>query len=245
MPGDLCDKPSCDLGTIIKNDTSSSNMNTPVQVWNGVERPQTLADKSFAPTSIENVEFPDDKEPDVFRANRAAMHANSSQELTDLHAMNQQTTAYSTLSCVAPPLSNVPPPKSTPPACEVASMEERSHAITAYPLFPQFQQQIKERCDAMPDPTSNPKILPPASGEPPIGKKPRRPYKYITSRMMNSVRGAIHDMKHYDELPPAKVGKTPEQVANFVVTRDNRGPYLLLMLMLVLVLVALVSVIKN
>lgn len=223
-------------------------MNTPLQVWNGVERPQTLADKSFAPTSIENVEFPDDLEPDMFHANRAAMHANSTQELVDLHAMNQQTTAYPTLSCVAPPLSTIPPRPVSGPACELASMEERSHAITAYntqghPLFPRFQQQIQERCEAMPDPGPvDPKLLPPASGEPPIGKKSR---KHITSRMMNSVRGAVYDMRNFDKLPPAQAGQPPEQVAKFVLTRDHRGPYLLLVLTLVLVLIALVSACRQ
>lgn len=218
------------------------NTRTSNTVWEDLERPQTLADKSWTPTSIDGVEFPDDKEPEVYRATRAAMHAVSDQELTDLRELNHQTAAYSTLPCVAPPLSPEPPVPVSGKPCEIASMQERSHAVTAYtpegqPQFPVYQQEIQERCDAMSAPLADPKRLPLASGEPPIGKK--IPYKRITSRMMTSVKGAVRDMKNFDQL--SQTHETPEKVVYFVMTREERYPYLMLTLTVILTMLAIMS----
>jgi hypothetical protein len=65
---------------------------TSVEIYKQSERPQTLADISFAPTSIAGIEFPDDTEPIVFEVNRAAMEELGKAELKELEALNQQTT---------------------------------------------------------------------------------------------------------------------------------------------------------
>lgn len=51
----------------------------------------------------------------------------------------------------------------------------------------------------------------------------------------NSVRGAMYDMKHWDQLP----GDSGEEKCAFVATRDGRGPYLAAGMFVVLMLVVL------
>ena len=205
---------------------------TPFEIWNAPERPQTLADISFAPTSINHVEFPDDIEPVAFQANRALMAANGAGELAELEARNQQTTAYPSLACTTGPMS---PNYRGGPACDVAAMEERSHGITAYtrgaPLLTQFNTERAEMCGPSP-----------SFAEPTYAKPKMR---HITTRMANSVRGALYDLKHFDELPPARSGQSPGAVTAFALSRDNRTPYLLLVLILILVLCAVVSLVRS
>lgn len=227
------------------------------QIWDEAERPQTLADQGFTPTSIENIEFPDDMGPVAYRANRALMSYNSKKELQALHAMNQETAAYPTLACLSGP--KVPPVQGGS-SCEVGSMEARSHAITAYsegtPLFPQFYAANTDMCDSMREQGVGmyPTRLPLASGDPPIGYKeeneekedvPKHVLKHTGMRMLNSVRGALYDLQHFNELPPAQNGEAPSSVATFAVTRDNRLPYLFLVVIAVLVLVAVVAAFKT
>ena len=148
----------------------------PANIWEEKERPQTLADKSFAPTSITGVEFPDDIEPDMYRANRAAMEANGRDELNELMGLNHRTTAYPTLSCTSGPMS--PIYRSARP-CDLDTMNDVSHGITAYtrhgqPLLPQFNVQRAAQCGAMAEAgvgigAPNPQLVTRASGEPPIG----------------------------------------------------------------------------
>jgi len=229
-------------------------MPSSVELWNEAERPQTLADKSFAPTSIMGVEEPDDTEPVAFQANRAAMAANGASELRQLHGLNQQTTAYPSIGCTVGAMS---PSYSGGAACDVAAVEERSHGITAYTqgtaLLPRFDAQRAERCASMEAAgvglSEDPSLVARASGEPPIGyearelKKPRM--HHLTTRMANSVRGALYDLQHFDELPPARSGSSPGAVTTFALTRDNRTPYLLLVLVFVLVLIATVSMVRS
>lgn len=223
-------------------------MDVPVEIWDEPERPQTLADVAFATTSIDNVEFPDDIEPVSFQANRAAMAENAAGELRELQALNQHTTAYPTIACTTGPMS---PVYRGGPACDVASMEERSHGITAYtggkPLLTQFNAERADMCTSMQAAgvgmSHHPELVARASGEPPIGynarlKKPK--LRHITTRMANSVRGAMYDLQHFNELPPAQSGQSPGAVAMFAMTRDNRTPYLLLAFILLLVLSAVV-----
>ena len=224
------------------------------QIWDEAERPQTLADQGFTPTSIENVEFPDDVAPVAYQANRALMSYNSKKELQVLHAMNQQTAAYPTLSCLSGP--KVPGVQGGS-SCEVGAMEARSHAITAYsegrPLFPQFHEANTDMCETMREQGAGmyPTRLPLASGSPPIGyseeeeQKEKHVLKHTGMRMLNSVRGALYDLQHFNELPPAQRGEAPSSVATFAMTRDNRLPYLFLVVIAVLVLIAVVAAFKT
>jgi hypothetical protein len=209
-----------------------------------------LADNAFTPTSIENVEFPDDLAPVAFQANRAAMSYNSKKELQELEAMNQQTAAYPTLTCLSGPMA---PNLGGGSQCEVGSMESRSHAITAYsggtPLFPQFYNQKVDTCATMQEQGvgMGPTRLPLASGDPPIGyreAKPKPALKHMGTRMMNSVRGALYDLQHFNELPPAQSGEAPSEVAKFALSRDNRLPYIFLVITCVLMLMAVAGAVK-
>ena len=224
---------------------------TSVDIWEERERPQTLADISFAPTSISNIEFPDDIEPVAFQANRAALAANGADELRELQSLNQQTTAYPSISCTTGPMV---PMHTGGPACDVASMQERSHGITAYvagnPLLTQFDEDRADTCASME--AAGVGMVPSETGDPPIGYTPnsysimRKPRaRHITTRMANSLRGALYDMQHFNELPPARSGESPGSVARFVVSRDNRTPYLLLVLTFILVLTGVVLGVRS
>lgn len=233
------------------------------EIWDEPERPQTLADISFAPTSIDNVEFPDDIAPVAYQANRATMSNNGKKELEQLESLNQQTTAYPTLACTVGPMA---PNRGGGPACDVGLMEERSHGITAYsggrPLFPHFYGQQEGRCYEMEQQgvgmTHNPNLVARASGEPPIGygknsyslspepvPKTKPVFKHMSTRMLNSVRGALYDLQHFNELPPAQSGEAPSQVAMYALTRDNRLPYILLLITFVLIMVAAVCGVRT
>lgn len=238
-------------------------------IWGEKERRQTLADISFAPTSVNGVEFPDDVEPDMYRANRAAMEANGKNEMAELVALDQRTTAYPSLSCTAGPMS---PAYKPAPLCDLNSMRDVSHGVTAYtqqgqPLFPQYNQQRQSVCGEMKQAgvgmgAPNPALVRRASGEPPIGYAPNTYFKYdgveekkkknglrektrhMGVRMMNSVRGAVYDMQHFSELPPAQSGEAPSQVAWYAVSRDNRFPYILLIGVAIVALIAMILGIK-
>lgn len=219
------------------------------EIWDEPERPQTLADTAFTPTSIENVEFPDDLGPVAFQANRAAMSYNSKKEMQELESMNQQTAAYPTLSCLSGPHA---PNLGGGSSCEVGSMEERSHGITAYvegaPVFPQFYNEKMDTCGAMQEMGvgEGATRLPLASGDPPIGYKASKPaLKHLGTRMMNSVRGAMYDLQHFNELPPAQSGDAPSEVAKFAFSRDNRLPYIMLVVICVLMLMGVVGGVRS
>lgn len=220
-----------------------------------------MADISFAPTSIQGIEFPDDREPDMYRATRAAMEANSRQELRELQTLDHHTTAYPSLGCTAGAMSPTYP---AAPACDLASMRDVSHGITAYtqdgaPLLTQFNTQRAQACADMQAAGLG---LGPGAGTPPIGyqpntyggaaaaaatttvkKQPRS--RHMGVRMLNSVRGALYDMQHFSELPPAQSGESPSQVTWYAMTRDNRLPYLMLLFIAILVVVAMVLGIKK
>ena len=246
----------------------------PTDIWSWPERPQTLADTSFAPTSINHVEFPDDLGPVAYQANRAAMASNGKGELEELEARNQRTTAYPSVGCVAGPMS---PDYSGGKACDINAMQERSHGITAYttqgaPVMHPFNVERSAACAAMETSgiglgASNPGFVARASGEPPIGYAPQPmkpsfgprhpvrvetkktkdkiPFGMIPMRTLNSVRGALYDLKHFNELPAAQNGESPSGVAMFALTRDNRAPYLCIAVVVVLILTAVIILLRN
>lgn len=243
----------------------------PNDIWNWPERAQTLADISFAPTSINNIEFPNDIGPIAYQANRSAMASNANEELLELEARNQQTTSYPTIPCVAGPMS---PEYRNGRKCDVNAMQERAHGITTYDtngsaILPQFNAQRALSCTNMElrgvgIGTPDPSLLPRASGEPPIGYAPnvyskrdnvritkqnRRnksiPFKSIPTRTFNSVRGAIYDMKHFNQLPPAQAGASPSHVASFALTRDGRMPYLIILLTVVLAITSVIFIVRS
>jgi hypothetical protein len=123
------------------------------------------------------------------------------------------------------------------------------------PLLTKFDSERAESCASMEASgvglESTPGLVTRASGEPPIGyehntyalKKPKM--RHVTTRMANSVRGALYDLQHFDELPPAQSGESPSAVTKFALTRDNRTPYLLLVLILILVICAMCSLARS
>lgn len=74
---------------------------------------------------------------------------------------------------------------------------------------------------------------------------PRKRAVPISSRTVNSVRGALYDMQHYDQLPPVRSGAPVSNVLSFVVTRDGRFPYILLSVTLVLIVSALIMILRS
>lgn len=224
-----------------------------VAVWDETQRHQTMADTAFAPTSVTGVEFPDDVEVDVYQANRAALSSNGHGEFEQLQGLNQRTTAYPSIGCTTGPMS---PPVVPAPACATNSMQERSHGITAYtpsggPILQGYNDCRAAVCDEMQDAGvgmgTNPNLVARASGEPPVGYSRLAPKKtrHLAARVMNSVRGAVYDMKHFGELPPAQSGESPTSVAWYAVSRDDRAPYLTLVLAGALVVVALVMASRS
>jgi hypothetical protein len=165
------------------------------------------------------------------------------------------------------------------PPCDVQNMQERSHAITHYnidgsAMLPQFDQQRASACASMElagvgTGPPNTRLLPRASGEPPIGYAPHDyaypkvgpqqskptptpttpqktiPLKHIPLRTLNSVRGALYDMQHFADLPPAQSGASPSAVTYFALTRDGRTPYLLIALTIIIALVAVILFVRS
>lgn len=227
----------------------------PVAVYAEKQRPQTMADVAFAPTSTSGVEYPDDVEVDAYQANRAALSINGHGELQQLLGLDQRTTAYPSVGCTVGAMS---PPVAAAPPCASSSMQERSHGITAYTpggesIIQGYTDCRAAACDEMLDAgvgmTGNPNLVARASGEPPIGYAPnvyapelrvqaRKKSRHLTARVLNSVRGAVYDMQHFGDLPPARSGESPSSVAQYALTRDGRAPYLTLVFAGVLVVVA-------
>lgn len=75
-----------------------------VSVWETEQPSRLIADMSFTPISVTNIEMTDDYEPVAYQANRALMQANAAQEINELQERNHAMTAYSTLDCQATPL---------------------------------------------------------------------------------------------------------------------------------------------
>ena len=63
------------------------------------------------------------------------------------------------------------------------------------------------------------------------------------------MRGALYDMRHMSELPPAKNGENPTNVQKYVLYRDDRMMYILYMasmvVLIVLFIVYLVQLLKQ
>jgi len=57
-------------------------------------------------------------------------------------------------------------------------------------------------------------------------------------KFVNSLRGALYDLKHWDQLP----GKTATDNWKFVCGRDDRGSYLLLFVTIIFFLIAILAV---
>jgi len=217
-------------------------MPAPNDIWNLGERPQTLADIAFAATSINHVEFPDDNGPVEYQENRRQMALNGADELAELEARNQQTTAYQHISCDVGPMSPTYP---NAPACGVAAMQERVHGITAYTpngeaLLPRFNTERALSCGSK---ETSSGVGARANVQTHPAK--RIPFNYIPIRTFNSVRGALYDMKHFNELPPTQEGQSPSDVTSFVLTRDGRTPYLLIFVSIILGVISLVLLLRS
>ena len=50
----------------------------------------------------------------------------------------------------------------------------------------------------------------------------------LSTRTVNSVRGALYDLRHYDQLPPVQSGAPVGDVMCFVAFRDGRFPFIIL-----------------
>ncbi len=202
---------------------------------------QNIADKMFAPTSTTNIEQPNDFEPVAYQANRALMAANAAKELNELQKRNHATTAYTTLGCVAQPLF---PSFDAQRAVNCSrrqamgvGMVTNSPSLVSQPPPLGYQPDVALVGD-------NVQINPLALGVPgyynlsvpPVPMKKKEPNK-----MMNSVRGALYDMKHWDELP----AEGTKDTLSFVCTRDNRLPYLLLFITIIVLLIALLGVVIS
>ena len=64
----------------------------------------------------------------------------------------------------------------------------------------------------------------------------------FTRKMVNSVRGSLYDLQHWDELTPTLNGENTCGILKYTLTRDTRAPYLLLWVSLMLLLIILICV---
>jgi len=59
-------------------------------------------------------------------------------------------------------------------------------------------------------------------------------------KMVNSVRGSLYDLQHWDKLTPTLNGENTCGILKYTLTRDTRAPYLLLWVSLLLLLIILI-----
>jgi len=200
------------------------------------QRTQSMADLAFTPTSVDNVEFPDDVQPQMYQNVRKVLQANAQAELSELVARHDDD---DTTKCNSSTSTSSPKTKTVPP-CEAASMQQRSHELTSYtphgmPLLHRFDTcRVEQR-----------QKTPPRRVRVNTKKGKGILFKAIPSRINNSVRGVLYDMQHKSQLPPAQSGASPSSVTTYTLTRDNRLPYLLIFFTLILILVAVVRVLRS
>jgi hypothetical protein len=237
---------------------------TPVDIWETQVPNNSIADRVFATTSTTGIELTNDYEPVVYQANRALLAANAAQELNELQERNHATTAYSTLNCVASPLF---PTFAAQRAVKCAVDEAAGVGITppppgrvaepwppiGYPPnLPQIDSagrpgyyQIGSRVGTArvdEDNGTDGTVADEDDADADEGATTRRNVSpSFPQRMCNSVRGALYDLKHWGQLPPATAGGSSGEVFQYVVSRDNRVGYLLLWIAIIVLLIALVG----
>jgi hypothetical protein len=67
-----------------------------------------------------------------------------------------------------------------------------------------------------------------------------RPVVPFARKMVNSVRGSLYDLQHWDKLTPTLNGENTCGILKYTLTRDTRAPYLLLWVSLLLLLIILI-----
>lgn len=208
-----------------------------VDVWVTEQPSKSIADVSFAPTSVTGIELTNDYEPVQYHANRALMAANAAQEINDLQMRNHATTAYSTLDCAAVPLF---PTFNGQRAADCAIRQARQQAgvgvvprnLVAQPVPP--LGYTPEQVMGLPG------YYTPAT-QYPVTPAKKKPPSFL-SRMSNSVRGSFYDLKHWNQLPPRLAGEGSGKTLTFVVARDDRLGYLLLWITMIVMLITLIGV---
>lgn len=220
-----------------------------VHVWQTQHPSKSIADVSFVPTSLRGIELTNDYEPVQYQANRALMAANAAQEINDLQMRNHATTAYSTLDCAATPLF---PTFNGQRAADCAIRQARQHDgigvvprnLVAQPVPPLGYTPYEVM--------GLPGYYQRANQYPVVGEEKKKPVggkhavadaeKSFVSRMANSVRGSLYDMKHWKQLPPKLAGQSNGAVFTYVVSRDDRLGYLLLWITMIVMLITLIGV---
>lgn len=212
-----------------------------VSVWDTEQPSKSIADVSFVPTSMTGIELTNDYEPVQYQANRALMAANAAQEINDLQERNHATTAYSTLDCHATPLF---PTFNAQRAVNCAIREARKNNVpiqnlVAQPVPPlglQPYQVMGMPAYYQPDPLVG------VVKKKPLSSSGGKPATSFVSRMANSLRGSVYDLKHWNELPPKLHGQSGGKVLSYVVARDDRLGYLLLWITMIVMLITLIGV---
>ena len=214
-----------------------------VDIWDHSGDPrQSLADDVFATTSVSNIEMADDYEPVAYQATRALLAANAVNELQELQQQNHATTAYSTLNCTAKPLF---PLFDAQRKQICAEDEERARWVSKDGAG--FSGPAGAGCGVSAGlgvaSTSNANIRTnvntaslssevDAAGD--TGFTTQRAPIKPKNKFVNSIRGALYDLKHWRELPL----DTATDTWKFIATRDDRAGYLLLLLTLILFCIA-------
>lgn len=221
-----------------------SDLGNPVSVWETEHPSKSIADVSFAPTSVTGVELTNDYEPVQYQANRSLMAANAAQEINDLQERNHATTAYSTLDCEATPLF---PTFNGQRAADCAIRKAQRYGVP--PNAKQLVAQPVPPLGYRPYQVMGMPGYYNRAGQYPVLKK--KPVSAVSggssernffTRMANSVRGSFYDLKHWKDLPPKLQGQGTGQVLSFVVTRDDRLGYLLLWITMIVMLITLIGV---
>ena len=171
------------------------------------------------------------------------MAANSAVEVADLQLRNHSTTAYSTLNCVSKPLF---PNFDAQRALNCATDEALGKGLT-YGDFGNFEPLVAQ---------------PPILGYAPISEiisgngvvtnvniaanpavsawNVSRRSRFST-KMMNSLKGSLYDLKHWDKLAPVKGGASRVNTMNYIMTRDDRLSYLILWIIVIALLITFIS----
>ena len=228
-----------------------------VDVWDHVnDARQSLADTVFAATSVSGIEMADDYEPVVYQSTRALMGANAVQELQELQAQNHATTAYSTLNCAAKPLFPMFDAQRQQ-ICNDTERRERPYDPAGFPLSaPICSARLDDGCSAPGGEgnysngfgttaactTAAARGIRTSTGTESPVESVREPAPVPVNKFLNSIRGAVYDLKHWKDLPQ----DTATDTWKFIATREGRAGYLLLLFTLILFLIAvLMMVISN
>lgn len=242
-----------------------------VSVWETEQPSRLIADMSFAPISVTNIEMTDDYEPVAYQANRALMQANAAQEINELQERNHAMTAYSTLDCQAMPLF---PTFNAQRAADCVLRKKYPMPITGGVPLNKLVTQPSPPLGYKPELFMGEKGFPAQGTQLPVVQRPQQPFippehhqqvhekakrtkiadvveeeeaeekedKSLMSRLSNSVRGAFYDLAHYNELPPKLEGESTGTVLAYAVTRDDRLGYLMLYFAIFVLFITLIGV---